>query len=262
LYNGYFIMKIAVFADNHGNPYSTRAVLKAISDAGKFDAVAMAGDVCAGGSDPAACVDMLQAAEVQMVYGNADEFVFASPKEPPAEIYRARWNELVLNSRWTAEKLGKDRVNWLRERPFELRFSPTSNPWDDLVIVHANPKDVHTHIFPPEEIQREIFGGEVYQPDDDPALTDLFFGVQAAIIAHGHFHYTFVRLVHGIRLVNVSHCSFSRFDPDRRARYTIFSWAGEWKVERRYVDYDFRQEKKALLSSDMPGKATKAKFYE
>jgi hypothetical protein len=81
-------------------------------------------------------------------------------------------------------------------------------------------------------------------------------------MAHGHCHYTFERFVHGIRLVNVSPCSFSRFDLDRRARYTIFVWDGEWKVERRYVDYDFRQEGKALLASDMPGKATNAKFYE
>lgn len=34
------------------------------------------------------------------------------------------------------------------------------------------------------------------------------------------------------------------------------------RVERRYVDYDFHQEREALLASDMPGKATKAKFFE
>lgn len=253
-------MRIAVFADNHGNPYSTRAVLKAISNEGLFDAVVAAGDVCFGGSYPAACVDMLQEAKVQMVYGNADELVFALPEEPPAEMYRARWNQIARAARWAREKLGEDRVNWLRERPFELRFSPTSNPSDDLLIVHANPKDVHTLIFPPEEIQRELFG-EVRQTDVDPMLADLFGETQAAIMAHGHFHYTCERIVHGIRSVNVSHCSFSRFDQDRRARYTIFAWVGEWKVERRYVAYEFSQEKKALLASDMPGKTTYAKFY-
>ena len=157
--------------------------------------------------------------------------------------------------------MGEDRINWLKERPFELRFSPIQNTWDDLLIVHANPKDVYTHIVPPEEIQKELFG-EVRQPDDDPVLTDLFSGVQAAIIANGHFHYTFERFVHGIRLVDVSPCSYSGFDLDRRARYTIFTWDGEWKVERRYVDYDFHQERKALLASDIPGKATQAKFFE
>jgi hypothetical protein len=254
-------MRVAVFADTHGNPYSTQAVLKAISDSGSFDAVVAAGDVCSGGSDPAACVDMLQAARVQMVYGNADEFIFASPKEPPAELYRPRWPQIIQNSRWAAERLGKERVNWLREQPFELRFSPTQNIWDDLLIVHANPKDVYTHVFPPEEIQRELFG-KVRQPDDAPVLADLFGGAQAAIIAHGHFHYTFERFVLGLCLVDVSPCSYSNFDPDRRARYTVFTWNGEWQVERRYVDYDFHQEGKALLASDMPERATLAKFFE
>ena len=142
-------MRIAVFADNHGNPHSTRAVLKAISDVGLFDAVVVAGDVCSGGSDPTACVDMLQATEVQMVYGNADEFVFASPEEPPSEVYRARWDQTVLHSQWTAEKLGGDCIYWLKEQPFELLFSPTQNTWDDLLVVHANPKYVYTHIFLP-----------------------------------------------------------------------------------------------------------------
>ena len=254
-------MRIAVFADTHGNPYATRAVLKAISDSGPFDTVVAAGDVCSGGSDPVACVDMLQAARVQMVYGNGDEFIFTLPKEPPAEMYRARWRQTIQNSKWAAEKLGKERVNWLKEHPFELRFSPTQDTWDDLLIVHANPKDVYTHVAPPEGIQKELVG-EVRQPDDDPVLADLFGEAQAGIIAHGHFHYTSERFVLGIRLVNVSPCSYSGFDSDRRARYTIFTWDGEWQVERRYVDYDFHQERKALLASDMPGRATMAKFFE
>ena len=253
--------RIAVFSDNHGNPFATRAVLKAISEDGSFDAVVSAGDTCLGGSDSAACVDMLQAAGVQMVYGNADEFVFAAPRDPPAEIYRARWPQISANARWTADQLGRERVGWLRDRPFELRFSPTGSPRDDLLVVHANPKNVHTHIYPPEEIQRELFG-EVLQPDDDPKLADLLTGTQAAVMAHGHFHYTSERALHGMRLVNVSHCSFSRFDTDRRARYAVFTWAGDWQVDRRCADYDSGQERSALLASGMPGKATYARYYE
>lgn len=254
-------MRIAVFADNHGNPYSTRAVLDAISGIGNYDAVVAAGDVCLGGSDPSACVDMLQASDIRVVYGNADEWIFRPPKEPPAEIYRARWNQSVLGSQWASDRLGDDRVNWLKELPFELRFSPTQNAQDDLLIVHANPKDSFTHILPPIEVQLKLFGS-VRQSDNDHELKDMFDGVQAAVMAHGHFHYTFERFIDGIRLVNVSPCSYSHFDPDRRARYTVFTWDGEWRVERRYVDYDFYQEWKALMASDMPGKETMVKFFE
>jgi predicted phosphodiesterase len=253
-------MRIATFADIHGNPYATRAVLGAIEDNAVFDAVVMAGDICAGGSDPAACVDMLQAANVQAVYGNADKFIFAPQKDPPAEVFRARWNQTVKGARWTAEKLGEDRVNWLRDLPFELRFSPTMYATDDLLIVHANPKNSHAFIFPPEEIQLDLLG-EVIQPDDDPVLINLFEGVHAAVVAFGHFHYTSRRCLFGMHLVNVSPCSYSAFDPDRRARYTTFTWDGEWQMDRTYVEYDHSQEGRAILFSDMPNREEKAKFF-
>jgi predicted phosphodiesterase len=253
-------MRIAVFADIHGNPYSTRVVLDAISDRGVFDAVVMAGDVCSGGSDPCACVDMLLEAGVQVVYGNADEFIFASPTEPPTEAYRARWPLTTAQSQWAAKRLGQERVDLLRSLPFELRFSPTANVQDDLLVVHGNPKNTFAHILPPEEIQEELFG-EVRQKADDPALLELLGGVQAAMIVHGHFHYTSERVVEQMRLVNVSPCSSSRFDTDRRARFSIFTWDGEWDVERVYLDYDLRREGEALMASDMPGKESQAEHF-
>ena len=254
-------MRIAIFADNHGNPFATRAVLDAIADNGIFDAVVAAGDMCAGGSDPAACVDMLQAAGVKAVYGNADEWIFAPRDEPPDEIYRARWDEVVRGCRWAGEKLGGDRVNWLRGLPLELRFSPTGNAQDDLLIFHANPKNAYLHIAPPEDIQMELFKS-VFQPDDDPALADLLEGVQATVMALGHFHYTSERFLYGMRLVNVAPCNFSAFDPDRRARYTVFTWNGEWQIERKYVEYDHRREGVALLAGDMPNGEKTAKFFQ
>ncbi len=36
-------MRIAVFADNHGNPYATKAVLDAISESGGYDSVFITG---------------------------------------------------------------------------------------------------------------------------------------------------------------------------------------------------------------------------
>ena len=254
-------MRIAVFADNHANPYSTSAVLKAISNTGNYDAVVAAGDICSFGSDPVACVDMIRDFSVRSVYGNADEFVFAAPEEPPSEMYRALWEQTSRGSKWAAEKLGEERLNWLRDLPLDLRFSPTGEDKDDLLVVHANPKDSFTHIAPNEEIQKKLFSS-VHQADDDPQLAKLFEGVEAAVMAHGHFHYTCERTLFGILLVNVSPCSFSRYDSDRRARFSIFDWDGEWKVERRYVEYDYRQEWKAIMGSDMPDKELRAKPFE
>jgi len=254
-------MKIAVFADNHGNPFATQAVLNDIAETGDFDAVVLAGDVCVGGSDPAGCVDMIQADDIQVVYGNADEFVFNLPEEPPDEIYRARWELTMQESRWAAEQLGIERLKWLKELPFERRYSPTDHARDELLVVHANPKNSYIHIGPPEDIQKKLFGS-VHQADDDPDLLSLLEGVQVGIMAIGHFHYPSERYINGIRLVNVSPCSYSRFDSDRRARYTTFTWDGEWQVERKYVAYNLQLERDALLASDSPGKERTARNFE
>jgi predicted phosphodiesterase len=68
-------MRIAIFSDIHGNPYSTRSVLAVICKWTSFDAVVAAGDICAGGSDPPGCVDLLGDMMYLAVYGNADESI-------------------------------------------------------------------------------------------------------------------------------------------------------------------------------------------
>lgn len=255
-------MRIAVFSDIHGNPYATHAVLDAIKKEGGFDTVIMDGDVALGGSDPAACVDMLREAEVDVLVGNADVFVFDPQDEPPTEAYRGRWPSTIQIGAWTAEKLGEERVDWLRELPFERRFSMTQNAGEDLLVVHANPKNVFDHILPPVDLQPELFG-QVEQPDDDAELLALFEGVEAGVMAYGHFHYTSERMVNGIKLVNVSPSSYSAFTLDKRARYTEFIWQNSrWYIEQIYVDYDYRQEGIALLKTDYPGKENKAKMFE
>lgn len=254
-------MRIAVFADIHGNPFATRAVLDVISEDGVFDAVVLAGDLCYGGSDPAGCVDMVREAGVFVVYGNTDEFIFAPDKKPPDKIHLDRWDEIVQASLWVREKLGAERLAWLEGLPFDLRYSPTDDPNDDLLVVHANPKNVHDFIGPSEEMQREGVG-YIFQADDDPRLVELFEGALAAVVAFGHLHVTSERLWNGYRLVNVSPCSWSPQDPDRRARYTVFTWAGEWQIERKYIDFDYRQEGLALLAGDMPNREWQAQFFE
>ncbi len=254
-------MRIAVFSDLHGNPYACRAVLDAIDKEGKFDAVAAAGDLCFSGSDPASCVDMLKAAGVQAVYGNTDEFILAPDKPPPDEEHLNNWHSYQAAAMWAAEQMGPERLNWLAELPFDLRFSPTPNPSDDLLVVHANPKNVHEYIGPSFEEQIKL-QGKIVQPDNDPGLINLLAEVSASVIAFGHLHYTSLRRWGDLTLVNVAPCSISPYEDDQRARFTVFTWVkGAWKVARHYVDYDPRQEGLALLASDIPGKENKAKVF-
>ena len=254
-------MRIAVFSDVHANPYALRAVLDALDAEGPFDAVVSAGDVCLGGSDAGACIDMLTDAGVQSVCGNADMFVFALPDDPPAEKYRARWEHTIAGARWEADRMGTSRLEVLKDFPFSLRFSPTGRPEEDLLVVHANPKEVLTHILPPVDVQDRLLGG-VFQKDDSPELTGVIDGAEADSVAYGHFHYSSERIVGDLHLVNVASVGASVFDSDLRARYTVLTYRNGWEVERRFVEYDYRREAQAILDSDMPGREKTAALYD
>jgi hypothetical protein len=133
--------------------------------------------------------------------------------------------------------------------PFELRLSLTDDEADDLLVVHANPKDVQRPIFPNEDAQ-QAKAGRIIQPD--AKLSELLDGVTAKTIAFGHLHMPNVREVDGYQLVNISSASMPH-DDDWRAKYAILTFAdGQWSVARRYVEYDVATMKRELLASGLP----------
>jgi hypothetical protein len=145
-------------------------------------------------------------------------------------------------------------MDWLERLPFARSFSTTGRPEDDLLIVHANPKDIELMIYPDPAGQIALWG-EVRQPDDDPALLAALDGAPERTIAFGHFHLTHFRMVAGIKLVDVAPASMPAIDHDPRARYTVFTWErDQWRIERRWVEYDWRQETAALEASAIPYK--------
>lgn len=256
------MMRIAVFSDVHGNPFACRAVLDAIAADGAFDAVVNAGDICSNGSGPAACVDMLREAGVWTVYGNNDQYIVWPDVLPKDDLHMRMWHDkIVPHLAWQREQLGAERIAWLARLPFDLRFSPTVNPDDDLLVVHANPKNIETMIYPAPEAQIAQWG-EVVQPDDDPELAEVMAGTRAAVVAFGHLHLSHERQWGGMRLVDVAPASLALIDGDWRARYTVFEWVGDrWDVQRRFVDYDVAFEAEALRASDMPHKNEIVAWY-
>ena len=219
-------MRIAVFSDIHGNPYACEALLESIGREGALDALVAAGDLCLGGSDPSRVVEMLRSAGVIGVYGNTEEYLKAPNRTPPDELHQKMWKTIQPAVFWTRELLLPDQAEWLFGLPFELHFSPDGCPENDLLVVHANPKDVELMILPDEEAQRSLFG-EVRQPDRDPELTTALEGVTARTLAFGHFHYIFQRLWRDLELVGVASCSLPGFDHDLPRQIHLDDLAGE-----------------------------------
>jgi len=245
-------MRIAVFSDIHGNQYALRAVLDAITSMGSMDEIIAAGDLCLGGSSPLECVDLLRSASVKAVYGNTEIYLSDPNIEPNDDLHRSMWSRIQPVAHWVLDQLSRDQIDWLKALPFELRFSPTENTVDDLLVVHANPKDVELMIFPSESIQEKIWG-EVRQPDNDPELQIAMQDIQAGMVAFGHFHYTHHRKWRGLELVDVAPCSLPGIDRDSRARFTIFEWdSHKWVISRHLIPYNVEDEIASLKASDMP----------
>jgi predicted phosphodiesterase len=246
-------MRIAVFSDVHGNIQALNAVLADMDERGPFDTIVFAGDLVFGAADPQACVNAVRERNIPSVYGNTDEFLWAGIEMPDGlEGERLeRWQAFVGTVEWTLGRLDADSQAWLKSLPFELRFNATSRPIDDLLVVHANPKNVSDVILPNRIMQRERMG-EIKQEDDEVA--ELLLGVTARTIAFGHVHVPNVREVDDYLLVNIASASRPQ-DDDWRCKYGVLTFEqGVWTVEHIHVEYDVKAARNALMLSDMPGR--------
>lgn len=250
-------MRFAVFSDVHGNIQALNAVLADMDQRGPFDVIVFAGDLVYGGADPQACVNALRERDIPAVYGNTDEFLWNAieiPESATGERFD-RWTAFVGAVAWTREHLDNDSMEWLQSLPFELRYKATARPIDDLLVVHANPKNVTDIILPNRIMQRERLG-EIKQEDD--VVAELLLGVTAKTIVFGHVHVPNIREVDEYVLVNISSVSRPQ-DDDWRAKYGILTFEmGEWVAEHVHVEYDIEAARKALMESDMPGKEAAA----
>ncbi|MEM7331968.1 MAG: metallophosphoesterase family protein [Chloroflexota bacterium] len=247
-------MRIAIFSDVHGNLTALETVLADIKQQAP-DTVAFAGDLCYFGARPAGCIERIQGEVDLFVYGNTDEIIFDPPSvdETLPEEKRQRWESFYKSFDWYRDKLTPEQIGWLSRMPFSHRISPTASAKDDLLITHANPKDVNVPIAPPANVQTELLG-EVKIERDDEVMAGLFAGVETAILAYGHVHLNNVQEYNGITLANISATS-NPMARDGTARYGILTWTklAGWEIEMRQVRYNFGKEQE-LLSFLQPPK--------
>lgn len=234
-------MRVAIFSDVHGNLTALEAVLDDIKQQSP-DITLFAGDLCVDGARPAACLERVRDANISAIYGNTDQRISNQPildDNVQAEAQR-RARHIEDNDDWTWVQLNASGRTWLSALPFYRRISPSTHPDDDLLVVHANPLNAEQHIYPTESRQQELFG-EVRQPDDDLELKKMVGDLTGGIVAFGHLHVPFVRQWKEHTLVNISSVSLP-LDGDQRAKYGLFTWDGEWKIEHHYVAYDVDKE--------------------
>ena len=233
-------MRIAVFSDVHGNLAALEAVLQDIARR-QVDEVVFAGDLCVAGPRPAACLERVRQMNIPCIYGNTDHWLLGI-SEPP--------ERMKSMSEWALAQLNQNQRAWLRSLPLAHRISPTDSTGDDLLIVHANPKDAYWLIFPPETEQMTHYG-RIRQPDSD--LDEWLAGTEAAVLAYGHLHIPNIRHWGDLVLANISSVSLPG-DDDPHAKYGLPHWENShWTIEHHRVEFDISQEVAAFKQAQPPG---------
>jgi predicted phosphodiesterase len=202
-------MRIEIFSDVHGNVVALEAVLAEIRRTAAPDALFVAGDLAMVGPRPAETLAVLRALDdPRFVMGNTDkDLVDAPPGDADID--------------WTRARLSADDMAFLRGLPFEQRLEVA--PGHELLVVHANPRDLE----------------EPIKPDSAEAqVRPLLEGVTAEVIAFGHYHVPFVRTLDRWTLVDVASAGMPR-DGDQRGVYATLIWeGGAWRVEHHRVSFD------------------------
>jgi predicted phosphodiesterase len=201
-------MRIVIFSDVHGNVVALEAVLAAIRRDAAPDALFVAGDLAMVGPRPAEALAQLRMLDARFVIGNTDKYLIADPPGD-AEVD------------WTRARISASDMDFLRDLPFEQRLEVA--PGHELLVVHANPRDLE----------------EPIKPDSaDAQVRPLLADVTAEVIAFGHYHVPFVRRLDQWTLLDVASVGFPR-DGDQRGVYATLTWEqGAWHIEHQRVPFD------------------------
>ena len=224
-------MRIAIMSDIHGFDLALRAVLDDIDRHAPFDQIVAAGDLCETGPRPDEVIHILQERGIVAVRGNTDVDLVEGDRSDTSNP------EL----RYAIDQLGKSGLAYLNELPFEHRITPPDSVghMDDLLIVHANPMNLDDPL--------------------DPGLSDdellaLIGPTEAAMIAFGHIHISYIRQVGSYLLLDVSAVGNSK-NGDLDSKWGIASWnpiSRRWSAELRSVPYPLEATEAEIVACGVP----------
>jgi len=140
-------MRIAVISDIHSNLEAAEAVFKDIIDEQNVDRVVCLGDTIGYGADPEACLDLVIENCDHVLGGNHEYGVL--DEDFWFEIFKHPANKAV---RWTAQRLNS--LQGGRYTEFLARLDPHHQDREDVLYVHASPRDPVTEYFSKGDVEK------------------------------------------------------------------------------------------------------------
>jgi predicted phosphodiesterase len=221
-------MRLAVFADIHGNLLALEAVLADLEAHGGADKTWVLGDLANYGPRPVECIQRIQGLpNVEVISGNGDRYLTTGVRSAIQPVDEKRWPALAdeLTNReafivWTLRQLDYAHFQFLSSLPGELELHVPGYGW--VLGYHGTPGD-DEGLLPPDM-------------SEDEAL-DFFMDREGRMGIGAHTHRPMDRDLGAWRLVNVASVGLSL--GDRRAWYALITFeAGVAQVDLRPVEYD------------------------
>jgi predicted phosphodiesterase len=236
-------MRLALISDIHANLPALRAVLADIQRRQDVAATYHLGDLVGYAPWPNEVIALLRENGIPGVAGNYDSTVATNYKHCGCRYEDARQEELShVSFAWTLEHASDETKAWLASLPFRIDIRPLGGhlSGSTLTLLHGN-QTLNT----------------VYVTEDrtDAFLEKMGQGVGARegdVIAFGHTHKPWHRVVSGIHYVNTGSVGRPK-DGDWRAGYVLLDVSETGvAVEFIRVEYDVEEAAREIIASDLP----------
>ena len=223
-------MRIALFSDIHGNLPALEAVLADIATQ-KVDAVYCLGDLVGYGAAPNEVTARIRADRIPTIMGNYDDGV-GFERDECGCAYRDPVDQ-ALGDRslaWTKAQTTSENKAFLRTLHGQIRFDADARR---VLLVHGSPRRLNEYLF-----------------EDRPlsSFQRLAGSSGADVIAYGHTHKPYTKLVDGVLFVNAGSVGKPK-DLDWRACYAMLDRGA---VTFRRVEYDVAAAAAAIRATALP----------
>jgi len=219
--------RIAILSDPHGDLVAMHKVILDLEALEPVDEVLVGGDLAQGGAQPAEVIDLIRERGWSAVRGNGDDLLVrvADGCTPEEALHAARAthealpDSLIPHALWSVDRLGSERIDYLRNLPLSIVRGPFDFGW--VVLVHATPWSTE----------------DVVLPDADEEVAKRMVGeVGTRLLVYGHIHTQYVRRVGDATLMSVGAINGSN-DADSRPAYAIVNLGETITVQPRRVDW-------------------------
>ena len=236
-------IRYLLLSDVHANRPALEAVMRDAKTKGEFTAIYHLGDLVGYAPWPNEVIAMIQSAGIAGVAGNYDSTVATGYTHCGCRSENARQEELAHRSfSWTIAHTSESSKRFLRSLPFRLDVRPFGGhqAGPTIRLLHGN------------QVLNTVY---LTEDRSDDFLARMAEGVGAKagdLIAFGHTHKPWHRLVHDVHFVNTGSVGRPK-DGDPRAGYVLLDVTHSGiAVEFVRIGYDVEETARAILASELP----------